>query len=203
MWVSKYLKLVILALLLSGCASNMKHEYLEQLKTSTTPIAYSFPQAIQQAMSTPLPIGWEIFPEKWQIGATDPRLAIGQEPGNYRVFDFQMKKGQAYTIHLRTMCNKMCLALFNTALKPRVAVANAKGDLIADHLLGENSMTVRWSGVAPSDDKYFLIVAADNQTPAEFFYYSYKSISPGVIVSDAMRSAPFGEITAYVEFSAD
>lgn len=147
----------------------MKHESLEQLKTSTTPIAYSFPQAIQQAASTPLPIGREVFLNRWQIGVADPRLAFGQELGNYRIFDFQLKKGQAYTIHLRTMCNKMCLALFNTALKPRFAVVNAQGDLIADHLLGENYMTIRWSGVAPSDERYFLIVAADNQAPAEFF----------------------------------
>lgn len=192
--------IAFLMLSLTGCAANLKREYQDQIQNSTTPIAHSFSQAIQQASSTPLPIGWEVFPEKWEIGSADPRLAVDQEPGSYRVFDFQLRKGQAYIIHLRSMCNNMCLALLNTALKPRVAVVNAQGDLIADHLLSENSMTIKWSGVAPSDGKYFLIVAADNQAPGEFFYYAYKSISPGMIVSDAMRSAPFGVVTAYVEF---
>ncbi|MCD5989802.1 hypothetical protein KDX30_18065 [Pseudomonas sp. CDFA 553] len=195
--------IAFLMLSLAGCAANLKREYQDQLRNSTTLIAYSFKQAIQQASSTPLPIGWEVFPKKWEISGTDPRLAVDQEPGSYRVFDFQLKKGQAYVIQLRSMCNYMCLALLNTALKPRVAVVNAQGDLIVDHLLNDNSMIIKWSGVAPYDGKYFLIVAADNQAPGEFFYYAYKSISPGVIVSDAMISAPFGVVTAYVEIPDD
>lgn len=192
---------VILLFSLAGCANNSV-ENQELLRSSTTPIARSFEQAIQLAPSTPLPVNRGVFPERWEVGASDPRLEIGQAPGNYRVFDFKLRKGQTYVINVISMCNNMCFGFSKTMLKPRLAVVDAQGHTIADPLTGQNPVTIEWSGVAPADGKYFLIVAADNQKSGERILTTNAPVPgyTGMTVPIGMASAPFGKVIAYVEF---
>lgn len=43
-------------------------------------------------------------------------------------------------------------------------MVDAQGSVVADHLPGRNPLTIEWSGVVQADGRYFLIVAADNQS---------------------------------------
>ncbi len=135
----------------------------------------------------------------------DPRLEVGQVLGNYRIFDFQLRKGQTYVINVISMCNNMCFGFSKTILKPRLAVVDAQGNVIADHLAGSNPLTVEWSSVAPADGKFFLIVAADNQALGQLVYTTNAPVPgyTGMTVPIGMASAPFGKVIAYVEFPND
>ena len=198
----RHLLFVILLSLLFGCASNSVTSYQQQLRSSITPVAYSFGEAVQQASSIPLPVNRGLFPVRWEIGATDPRIEIGQTPANYLVFDFQLRKGQAYVINVHSMCNNMCFGFSKTVLKPRVAVVDAQGSVVADHLPGRNPLTIEWSGVAQADGRYFLIVAADNQSLGELVFTMNTPVPgyAGMTVPVGMTSAPFGKVIAYVEY---
>ena len=123
-------------------------------------------------------------------------------PGNYRVFDFQLRKGQTYVINVISMCNNMCFGFSKTILKPRVALVDAQGKLVADHLEGKNPLAIEWSSVAPADGRYFLIVAADNQTLGQTVFTTNAAVPgyTGMTVPVGMASAPFGKVIAYVEF---
>ena len=197
----KFLLSAILFSLLTGC-TNTSVNNQERLNASTTPIARSFEQAIQLAPSTPLSVNRGLFPERWEIGLTDPRLEVGQVPGNYRVFDFQLRKGQTYVINIISMCNNLCFGFSKTILKPRVALVDAQGKVVADHLEGKNPLAVEWSGVAPADGRYFLIVAADNQTLGQTVFTTNVPVRgyAGMTVPVGMASAPFGKVIAYIEF---
>lgn len=193
-----------LSLFLAGCTSNSVINQ-EQLRSSTTPVARTFEQAIGLAPSTPLPVNRGLFPERWEVGAKDPRLEVGQALGNYRLFDFQLRKGQTYVINVISMCNNMCFGFSKTIMKPRLAVVDAQGGVVADHLAGGNPLAVEWSGVAPADGKYFLIVAADNQTLGQRVLTTNAPVPgyTGMTVPIVMASAPFGKVIAYVEFPND
>ena len=192
---------VIVLSFLTGCTNHLAINQ-EAVSSSTTPIAHSFEQAIQLASATPLPVDRGLFPKRWEIGATDPRLEVGQAPGNYRVFDFTLRKGQTYVINVISMCNNMCFGLSKTILKPRVAVVDGQGSVVADHLAGRNPLVIEWSGVAPGDGTFFLIVAADNQSPGATVLTVNAPVPgyTGMAVPVGMVSAPFGKIIAYVEF---
>jgi hypothetical protein len=191
---------VIVISFLTGC-TNHSAINPEAVSSSTTPIAHSFKQAIQLACATPLPIDRGLFPERWEIGATDPRLDAGQAPGNYRVFDFKLRKSQTYVINVISMCNNMCFGFSKTILKPRVTVVDAQGNLVADHLEGQNPLAIEWSGVAPADGRYFLIIAADNDKPGATVLTVNAPVPgyTGMTVPVGMASAPFGKVIAYLE----
>ncbi|WDU64478.1 hypothetical protein LRS56_08400 [Pseudomonas poae] len=197
----KYFWPAIVFSFLTGC-TNTSVISQQQLNSSSTPVAHSFKQALQLAPSTPLPINRGLFPERWEITATNPRLEVGQVPGNYRVFDFQLRKGQAYVINVNSMCNNLCFGFSKTVLKPRLAVVDAQGNVVADHLAGQNPLTVEWSGIAPADGRYFLIVAADNQTLGQTVFTMNAPVPgyTGMTVPVGMASAPFGKVIAYVAF---
>lgn len=197
----KFLLSVVLLSFLTACTNSSVNNQ-ERLNSSTTPIARSFEQAIQLAPSTPLAVNRGLFPERWKIGLADPRLEIGQVPGNYRVFDFQLRKGQDYVINVISMCNNMCFGFSKTILKPRLALVDTQGKVVADHLEGSNPLAIEWSGVAPADGRYFLIVAADNQTLGQTVFTTNAPVPgyTGMTVPVGMASAPFGKVIAYVEF---
>ncbi|SDN10730.1 hypothetical protein SAMN04489799_1093 [Pseudomonas azotoformans] len=198
----KHLFSAVLFLLATGCTNSPSTAHQEQSNSPVLGVAHSFEQAVQQAHSTPLPINRGLFPERWAIGATDPRLDVGQSLGHYRVFDFQLRKGQTYVINVISMCNNLCFGFSKTILKPRLAVVDTQGNVVADHLAGQNPLTVEWTGVAPADGKYFLVVAADNQTPGATVL-TVNAPVPGhtaMTVPVGMASAPYGKVIAYVEF---
>ncbi|MGY2374320.1 hypothetical protein ACW9IB_07410 [Pseudomonas sp. SDO524_S393] len=199
--VKYFVFLAVLLSALSGCTNTVGID-LKKLDSSNTAIARSFEQAIKIAPSTPLPVNRGLFPERWSVGVTDPRLEIEQPLGNYRVFDFKLRKGQAYVINVVSMCNNMCFGFSKTILKPRVAVVDGQGSVVADHLAGRNPLVIEWSGVAPADGRYFLIVAADNQSPGATVLTVNAPVPgyTGMAVPVGMASAPFGKVIAYVEF---
>ncbi|MCK6188169.1 MULTISPECIES: hypothetical protein [unclassified Pseudomonas] len=200
----KSLLSVIVISFLTGCTNHSAINQ-EAVSSSTTPIAHSFEQAIQLASATPLPVDRGLFPERWEIGATDPRLEVGQAPGNYRVFDFKLRKGQTYVINVISMCNNMCFGFSKTILKPRVTLVDAQGNLVADHLEGQNPLAIEWSGVAPADGRYFLIIAADNDKPGATVLTVNAPVPgyTGMTVPVGMASAPFGKVIAYLEIPGD
>jgi len=195
----KFLLPVIVLSFLMGCTNHSAINQ-ETVSSSTTPIAHSFEQAIQLARATPLPVDRGLFPERWEIDASDPRLEVGQAPGNYRVFDFKLRKGQTYVINVISMCNNMCFGFSKTILKPRVTVVDSQGKLVADHLEGQNPLSIEWSGVAPADGRYFLIVSADNEKPGATVLTVNAPVPgyTGMIVPVGMASAPFGKVIAYL-----
>lgn len=192
---------VIVLSFLTGCTNHLAINQ-EAVSSSTTPIAHSFEQAIQLASATPLPVDRGLFPRRWEIGTTDPRLEVGQAPGNYRVFDFTLRKGQTYVINVISMCNNMCFGFSKTILKPRVAVIDGQGSVVVDHIAGRNPLVIEWSGIASADGRYFLIVAADNQSLGATVLTVNAPVPgyTGMAVPVGMVSAPFGKIIAYVEF---
>jgi hypothetical protein len=194
--------LPVFVLLLAGCSNHSQIEYTDQVQSSHTPIAHSFPEAIRQAPVTPLPINRGLFPERWEIAATDPRIVLGEQQGNYRLFNFRLHKGQSYVIYVSSMCNNMCMGFAKSALKPKAVVLDAQGNVVADNLDGSNALAIEWKGVAPADGSYFLLIAADNRAPGEQVLVLNTQVAgqPGLTRPIVMASAPFGKVITYVEF---
>jgi hypothetical protein len=198
----KYLLPLAMVLAVAGCTNHSQRDYTDQVQSSTTPVAHSFQEAIRLAPSTPLPINRGLFPDRWEIGATDPRIVLGAQQGNYRLFNFRLIKGQHYVININSMCNNMCMGLAKSALKPKAVVLDAQGNLVADDLVGPNALAIEWAGVAPADGSYFLLVAADNRAPGEQVATINAPVAgySGVTLPLGMASAPFGKVIVYVEF---
>lgn len=187
---------------LAGCSSHSQSQYVDQVQSSNTPIAHSFQEAILQSPATPLPINRGLFPVRWEISSAEPRIVLGAQQSNYRLFNFRLLKGQTYVINISSMCNNMCMGFAKSALKPKAVVLDAQGNIVADNLVGSNALAIEWSGVAPADGTYFLLIAADNRAPGEQVSIINTPIAgyPGVNMPIGMTSAPFGKVIAYVEF---
>ncbi|MHC8326539.1 hypothetical protein [Pseudomonas sp. LB1P83] len=193
---------LVIVLSLAGCSSNSQSQYIDQVQSSNSTIAHSFHEAILHSQATPLPINRGLFPKRWEISAAEPRIVLGEQIGNYRLFNFRLLKGQTYVINVSSMCNNMCMGFAKNALKPKAVVLDAQGNIVADNLDGPNALAIEWSGVAPADGTYFLLIAADNRALGEQVSVINTLMPgyPGVNMPIGMASAPFGKVIAYVEF---
>ncbi|NWD68923.1 hypothetical protein HX870_15075 [Pseudomonas gingeri] len=201
----KYSPLLAAALLLNGCSNNSQQLYVDQVQASGTPIAHSFQEAVRLSPAVQLPVNRGLFPTRWEISATDPRIASGAEHSNYRLFEFLLRKGQRYEINVISMCNNMCMGLAKTALKPKAVVLDMKGNVVAANLAGPNALTIDWTGAAPADGVYLLMVAADNRAPGEQVSVINTQVPghPTLSMPIGMASAPFGKVIAYVQYPSE
>ena len=201
----KYILPLVAALLLVGCSNNSGQQYTDQVQASGTPIAHSFQKAVRLSQAVPLPVNRGLFPTRWEISATDPRIASGAEKSNYRLFEFSLRKGQRYKINVISLCNNMCMGLAKSALKPKALVLDMQGNVVADNLTGTNALAIVWTGVAPADGAYLLMVAADNSAPGEQVSVINTQVPghPTLSMPIGMASAPFGKVIAYVEYPSE
>jgi hypothetical protein len=198
----KYSILLMAALFISGCSNNSQQQYADQVQSSSTPIAHSFQEAVKLSPIVPLPINRGLFPTRWAIGAMDPRIVSGAEKSNYRLFKFSLRKGQRYEINVISMCNNMCMGLAKSTLKPKAVVLDMNGDVVADNLGGPTPLTIDWTGTAPDDGVYLLMIAADNKALGEQVSVIDTQIPgyPMLSMPIGMSSAPFGKVIAYVQY---
>jgi len=200
--VHKFLTLAA-CLLLGACASNSQTVYQQDVVAGTSPMAKSTLEAIHNSKAIPLPLNPGLLAPQWPISADEPRLDFGSSISNYRIFSLQLKKGERYTLNVRSLCNKPCLGVSKFALKPRAMLLDAYGAVIADKpshasaAVGQISLS--WDGEATEDGTYYLLVAADNDDLGQTIVIDdvWVNNSPLMEVKVDMHSSPFGTVSAF------
>lgn len=190
-------------LLLGACASNPQATYQQDVLAGSSPMANSALEAIHTTQAIPLPLNPGLLAPQWPISADEPRLDFGSSISNYRIFSLRLKKGEHYSLNVRSLCNKPCMGVSKFALKPRAMLLDAYGTVIADKpssasaLIGQ--LNLRWEGEAPEDGTYYLLVAADNDDLGQTIVIDdvWVNNSPLMAVKVDMHSSPFGTISAF------
>ncbi|WP_298187711.1 hypothetical protein [uncultured Pseudomonas sp.] len=190
-------------LLLGACASNPQTLYQQEVIEGHSPMAKSTLEAIHNTQAIPLPLNPGLLAPQWPISADEPRLDFGSSISNYRIFSLQLKKGERYTLNVRSLCNKPCLGVSKFALKPRAMLLDAYGAVIADKpshaSAAVGQINLSWDGEAAEDGTYYLLVAADNDTLGQTIVIDdvWINNSPLMAVEVDMHSSPFGSISAF------
>ncbi len=151
-------------LLLGACASNPQATYQQDVLPGSSPMANSALEAIHTPQAIPLPLNPGLLAPQWPISADEPRLDFGSSISNYRIFSLRLKKGEHYSLNVRSLCNKPCMGVSKFALKPRAMLLDAYGTVIASQpsrtSFGIDRLTLGWAGEAREDGPYYLLVAA-------------------------------------------
>lgn len=190
-------------LLLGACASNPQALYQQEVLAGNSPMASSTLEAIHNTQAIPLPLNPGLLAPQWPISADEPRLDFGSSISNYRIFSLSLKKGEHYSLKVRSLCNKPCMGVSKFALKPRAMLLDAYGTVIADKpsrasaVIGQ--LNLSWDGEAPEDGTYYLLVAADNDDLGQTIVIDdvWVNNSPLMAVKVGMHSSPFGKISAF------
>lgn len=184
----KHTLIISLALVLAACmVPGPQDEYDRQVKNGSGPIAQSYSQALSLAVPDPLPASRGLFPTRWKITASNPRMVQGDHYSNYRIFSFQLYKGQPYSIYVGSICNSGCIGFSKFVLKPYVQVIDAQGQPLSAPLVSEDPTSIEWSGTAQTEGTAYLLVAADNKLLSQPIY------GYGV----TMMTAPFGTVVVW------
>lgn len=191
-----------LCLFITACANTSQTSYQQEVQAGTTPLAKSPLEAIHNTRAIPLPITPESLAPQWSISAAEPRLDFGSSISNYRVFSLELKKGERYQLNIHSRCNDSCMGVSKYALKPRALILDAYGTIVADKpshvsILPEQ-INMGWKGEAIEDGTYYLLVAADNDSPGQTIVINdiWVNNSPLMGVKTSMYSSPFGTISA-------
>jgi hypothetical protein len=158
--------LLLASTLLVGCQSTAKKDYGQLI--STNKVALTNIQAIENSEAIVLDSS---KPTETKIALNDSVIQFGKYRSNYKLFEFDGVKGDAYAIELRSLCD--CLGFSKTVLYPVAYVIDDEGTIINDKpvKLGQGSMGFSypmnihgiWSGSFPKTKKYYFLVAADNR----------------------------------------
>ncbi len=199
-------KFIILAacLLLSACAGQSPSAP-SATEQDTRPVATTTLEAIHNTAAIPMPINAGLLTPNWPISAKEPRINFGNSISNYRVFSLELKKGESYSLSVKSLCNEPCEGFNKLALKPRALLLDANGAVIAKKPTSASSVlgqiTLSWDGEAPQSGTYYLLVAADNDDIGRTMVIddSWLNNSPLMSVNVGMSSAPFGNINVYAK----
>ncbi len=196
---------LVTCLLLAACSNNPQRLYEENVQRSQSPLASTTLEAIHNTEAIPLPVNTALLTSDWPISATEPRMNFGRSISNYRVFSLPLKKGEPYSLSVKSVCNQPCLGFNKFALKPRAMLLDSNGAVIAKKpsqaaaVLGQ--ITLKWVGEAPEDGTYYLLVAADNDDLGRTIVIedAWLNNSPLMAVDVGMHSSPFGKVSVFAE----
>lgn len=189
-------------LMLGACASSPQTTSEHEINAGTSPMAKSTLEAIHNTQAIPLPLNPDLLAPQWPSSADEPGLDFGSSISNYRVFSLTVKKGERYSLNVRSLCNKPCMGVSKFALKPRAMLLDTYGSVIADKpsqaqaLLGQISLS--WEGEATEDGTYYLLVAADADDLGQTMVIDdvWINNSPLMAVNVDMNSSPLGKSSA-------
>jgi len=168
----KFIIMVSSIALLTGCASSSPSTLYSLLSKSSEKIALANVEVIKNTTAIPLPSkvhGFSLERESFEITSRDSLIDFGDYKSNYKLFSFQMNKGDVFRIEVISFCD--CLGFDKRILVPVAYVFNENGEKI-DHRIvsagatsGVAIVDVNIEAKAPLNGKYYLLVAANNSKP--------------------------------------
>lgn len=196
-------KLVIIcciAALTMGCAANPKKLY-SKIDSNQSSVMHGSPSVIANATSIPLPTtihGVSLGRKRFDITQEDPVIDFGIYKSNYKLFHFDLEKGDKYHISISSFCD--CLGFDKRILVPNTYVIDSDGKTVETTMQNKVAslgiVEFILQGEANESGKYYLVFAANNSNPGARIGVDEAKVNgyipTGIILSNS--SNPYGKI---------